>query len=330
MGKYRQGRKIFWATLALLLLIVAMPLSVAGVEYWNEHISGTESVAYNFDNSTAISGYFLDTTSAKVAAQIIDTSAKHDAALSPFWDVEHNNESGWNEVFVNTGASSTDNTSAKNILFFSMNVSAKDIINKNINKLSIRIDGLNPNTSAELYVKIANVHTFYADTSNAYSLDNGAVGYHAVAYPNIDNNGTLRYTLQIDPAIASYIAGKQDNTTWVTKIVLLSHDSAHDIISEGNTVYFKIQYLKPHGRLVIASYDATEFILAIWTGIGLMVLFVTSPAWNPTTHNGLIEHIIQHRRYSRASRSRSSRRSRRTHRTHRSSHRRRSTHRRRR
>ena len=328
MGKYRQGRKIFWATLALLLLVVAMPFSVAGVEYWNEHIAGTESVAYNFDNSTAIDSYFITgATSAKVAAAIYDPEGLHAAALSPFWGVQHNNESGWNEVIVDTGASTTDNTSAGNSLFFSMNVSAKNILNKNINKLKIAIDGLNANTTAILYIKIAKVTDFYGGDT-AYSLKNGLGGYVYIDRINTTSNGTLRYTLKIDPAIASLIASKQDNTTWVTKIVLLSADPTHDIISEGNTVYFKIQYLHPHGRAVVGTYDATEVILAIWTGIGIAVLFVTSPAWNPTTHNGLIEHIIQHRRYSRAHSSRS--RSRRTHRTHRSSHRRRTNSRRRR
>ena len=276
---YRSALK--WS-LAALILIIALPFVLGIANAWNESVAAQEVVAYNFDNSTAIDSYYTTGVSAaKVATTIIDNTNEYSTALAPFWNVEYNNESGWNEVFVNTGASSTDNTSAKNRLFFSMNVSAKEIVNENINKLRIAIDGLNPNTTAVIYIKIANITSAYY-SSFSYSLKNGATGWESAGTANITENGTLRFTLNIDPAIASYIASKQDNSTWVTKIVLTSADPAHDIISEGNAVYFKIQYLKPHGRFVVNGVDFVDGVAEIYGIVFIFAAVFATGAVNPT------------------------------------------------
>ncbi len=314
MGKYRQGRKIFWATLALLLLIVAMPLSVAGVEYWNEHIAGTESVAYELNNETLTSGEIY-TGSGGASFKFYYTSAGQTTykELSPFWAVN----GSWNQVIY---PAYTENISYPEFTVISWNLSAAQIMKDNINEIHIKLQGLKNTTN------LTNLQIYM----HTPIINNNPNGLYYLYQKNIAvNNGTIDQTIEIQPAVAAMLNSEYGNTSIIT-IIIKDYDSAHSPFPSNGVVNFQIYATHPHGRFVWGGYDATTVFLAIWTGIGLMVLFVTSPAWNPTTHNGLIEHIIQHRRYSRASRSRSSRRSRRTHRTHRSSHRRSNSRRRRR
>ena len=323
MGKYRQGRKIFWATLALLLLVVAMPLSVAGVEYWNEHIAGTDAIAYEMNSDNDTIAQPTENPSLYRVAAFVDDGTIHNAEQSVFWQAN----SSWNEFIVQTGAGSTDNTSNRNRIYFNWNISAQDLVNANVNKIVIALKGVNANTTIRYSVRAINNGYQYGDSSNVVNLLD-ITNMYAFKTISLNNTTSATTTITLDPAMLKYAADHTIANNSHIGISLSSNDPANDFFTEGQVIYFRIYATHPHGRLVIGSYDATEVILAIWTGIGIAVLFVTSPAWNPTTHNGLIEHIIQHRRYSRARSSRS--RSRRTHRTHRSSHRRRSTHRRRR
>jgi len=320
MGKYRQGRKILWATLALLLLVVAMPLSVAGVEYWNEHIAGTEVIAteMNNDNDT-IAQPTENPTNYRIAA-FVDDGKLHQAEQSVFW----NANGSWNEMIIQTGASDKDNASAVNQLYFNWNISAHNLIEQNVNKIIIQLKGINANTTIKYeVVAVDNGYQIHGDTNHDHAvnlLDISNIYSYKTIYAN--NTKAVKIAISIDPAILKYAADHTSANNSHIAILLFSANPTKEFFNEGQVIYFRIYATHPHGRLVWNTYDATEVILGIWTGIGIVVLFVTSPAWNPTTKNGLIDHIIQHRKYAKAARSRRSSRSRRTHRTHHSSRRR--------
>ncbi len=317
MGRYRQGRKLFWATLALFLLIVAVPLSVAAVEYWNEHIAGTDAIAYEMNSQNDTIAQPTENPNTYRIAAFVDDGTLHQAEQSVFWEAN----GSWNEFIVQTGAGTTDNASNKNRIYFNWNISAEDLVNANVNKIVIALKGVTANTTIRYSVKAINNGYEYSDSTNAINLldINNIYAYKTIS---LNNTTSATITITLDPAMLKYAADHTIANNSHIGISLTSDDPTHDFFSEGQVIYFRIYALHPHGRLVVSSYDVTEVILAVWTFIGVAVLFVTSPAWNPTTKNGLIDHIIQHRRYAKAARSRRSRR------THRSSRRRSSSRRR--
>ncbi len=313
--KYIQGRKLFWASIALILILVVLPASLGLVYWWNNNIAGTEVTAWTLNNNTIGADYGYANSGTILSYRFYSNGTTH-YYLSPFWA----NETGQdNEILF---PRYTEDATYTDKLYIVLNLSASKILNENMDKLIIDFKGLSTTTNAT-YITIQIQKHLPASTDDVYGLTQ----YHQTV--NI-TNGSLHYIQKLDPAVMSYAKNTFETTTYSDIVIEIYAINTADVIFPSNgIVTFKIYTQHPHGNMVIGSYDFMTTVIWFFTVGGIFVLLVTSPAWNPTRHNGLIDKMINRAKYAHRKKSHTSHSRHRSHRSH-SSHRRRTTHHRRR
>ncbi len=312
--KYIQGRKLFWASLALILILVVLPASLGLAYWWNDNVAGTPVTAWRLNNNTLGADYGWANSGVLLSYRFY-ADANHIYDLSPFWA----NETGKDDEIL--FPSYTENTSYTDSVYIVLNLSASKVLSENMDKLIIDFHGLS-NTINQTHITIKIQKHKPASSSDIYSLiTNGVV---SIA------NGTLHYEQKLDPAVMSYAKSTFETTTYSDIVINIAAINTGDVIFPSNgIVTFKIYTQHPHGNVVIGSYDFMTTMIWFFTVGGIFVLLVTSPAWNPTRHNGLIDKLINRAKYAYRKKSHTSHSRHRSHRSH-SSHRRRTTHHRRR
>jgi len=244
---YRYAMK--WSIIAILFITMIVPLSVGTAQYLQEQISKEQIRVHELNNETLGKNYpYLGATSViSFQCGIYDNDGPHYAELSPYWNANGTKDS----VYIQTGATTTDNTSQKNRLYIIYNLSAKTIINNNIENIHIEFYGLTANTTASVTVEIAK-YLFTTESEHEILLSEQR---------DVDENGTLKINIELDPAVISYCKDFGDSII----IRILSYDATKEIFKEGDVIYFDIYATKPK-TTVIGQYSALELGI-FFTGI---------------------------------------------------------------
>ena len=289
MGRYRQGRKLFYAALALLLVVVVVPASVAIADAWNNSAANSDVVYLTTDanlrNNTVFS--FYDAVAGQVTGTVIytyvnATGSGFAKALQPAWDINGTLDG----VLLATGSGTYSKSTALTIII--NGTSAYSLFKNDAEKIHLTFKM----PHAENYTIY--VYALYADTAPQNFWSGYQVIGKCTKYFSLN---TTSVTLTLDKLKLASVAEHKFNA------IAIRIASANSDLAPGDTVYFNIDILKPHGTLLIGGMDFMQVVLWIFTIAGVGVFFVTSPAWNPTTHNGLIERMVHKQRYKRSKRS---------------------------
>lgn len=290
MGRYRQGRKLFYAALALLLVVVIVPASVAIADAWNSAVANSDVVYLTTDanirNNTVFS--LSDAASGLVTGTVMytytnATGSGFTKSLQPAWDINGTLDG----VLLATSSGTFSKSVALTIVI--NGTSAYSLFKNDAEKIRLTLKM----PHAENYT--VKIYALYADAApqsfwSGYTLLEQYTQYFSL--------NTTSIMLTLDKLKLASVAEHKFNA------IAIRISSANSDLAPGDTVYFNIDILKPHGAWMIGGMDFMQVVLWVFTILGVFVALVTSPAWNPTTHNGLLDRIAHKQRYKRSKRSR--------------------------
>lgn len=261
-NKLRKG--MFLSILAVLIVFIAMPVSLAVVDSWNNTISNEYETYIEYNNLTrARDGYIRGTPNIYNGATYLHYNSTDAAAYSEVTFYDKSIFSDGYSRLVLSPKDTSDSTKYKDELWLALNITPEDLIKSGATRAKIHIDAGKP----------VRCGIYYQADSYTYKR----------VVSGIELNSTSNYSKEVDIDIVYLL--EVENSIGKTGNILLGIFSYNETaeLSPGDIIFFDWQFLKKKGN--VATIYTVDNLMFGWGAALILIGFASTPFFNPMSRD---------------------------------------------
>jgi hypothetical protein len=260
---------MFLSLIAVLIVFIAMPASLAVVETWNGAISNEYETYVEFSNETKeITGALFDmpnspSNSASGSVYVhYNISGVRENAIQDVYDKSLFDDNMYRIVL--SAQDTTDSSSRLDFLTLAINTTAYSIVANAANHMKIHIDAGKP-----VFVQV-------------YYQDKTQIGEAITDQIELNSSTNYTYTTNIDFAKLLAVDNQYSDGSGHFTLVVRSYNETEEL-SHGDVVIIDWEFDKKRGS--VATIYTVDNLMLGWGALLFIIGFASTPFFNPLSRD---------------------------------------------
>ncbi len=250
----------------MIVVLIAMPASLAIVDAWNDSISNEYETYIEYNNETRqITGALNDLPAGTLASSgcVYVHMNSTDVRLNEIQDLYDKSLFSDNNYRIVLSASDTTNSATyQDRLLLALNTTAFNLISAGANRMKLYLDAGKP------------VFFILKYQSTSVSAD--------IVIDQTELNSTSNYTYTADIDIAKLLSLENTHPDGHFTLVILSYNETEEL-SPGDVVILNWQFLKKKGN--VATIYTVDNLMLGWGAALFLIGFASTPFFNPLSRD---------------------------------------------